>query len=140
MSRRPRSRPDANPPSATQDDANWIPAEIVVAVDGVETTLETALQQARAAGAGAALEPRRGTKGAALTTRAFVRALAAYLDAGEALDESWSGETLAGEVEAFALRRALTDAHLIKPRNHAIRQLGGCALDGIRQTRQRDRK
>jgi hypothetical protein len=122
----------------------WCPPEVayLIAPGMSWNALEAILRPALAARAAAAAvaELKGGTKGAALSTQAFVRALAAYLDADEDLDESWAGETLAKKVEAFALKREIVGAHLIKPRHHAIRQLAGCALDGLRQTRQRDRK
>jgi hypothetical protein len=103
----------------------------------VEAILRPALI-ARVASTAAA--HRSSFKGTALSTQAFVRALTAYLDdASEDLDDSWANEALAKKVEGFALRRGIRGAHLIKPRNPAIRQLAGCALDGIRQTRQRNR-
>jgi hypothetical protein len=136
----PLEERDGSRACATADDKDWIPAEVAIQVDGTWTTLETVLRPELAVRAGAVPKHKGGAKGAALSTQAFVRALAAYLDAGEDLDESWPCETFARKVEAFALRRGISDAHLIKPRNHAIRQLAGCALEGIRQTRQRDRR
>jgi hypothetical protein len=136
----PLEERDGSRACAAADDKDWIPAEVSIQVDGTWTTLETVLRPALAALAGAVLEHKRGGKGAALSTQAFVRALAAYLDAGEDLDESWADETFARNVEAFAVGRGISGAHLIKPRNNAIRQLAGCALEGIRQTRQRDRR
>jgi hypothetical protein len=127
--------------SSADDHTFWVPPEIAhLVADGMPwQTLEAVLRPALAARTAAAGR-RSGGKGAALSTQAFIRALAAYLDADENLDESWAGETLARRVEAFALRRGITGAHLIKPRHHAIRQLASCALEGICQTRQRDRK
>jgi hypothetical protein len=142
--------------AAAADKADWVriksadghvyrfPPEVAyLAAAGMSwNRLEAILRPALAARATpvAGAEGKRRTKGAALSTQAFVRALAAYLDADEDLDEDWTGEALARKVEAFALRRRINGAHLIQPRNYAIRQLAGCAVEGIRQTRQRDRR
>jgi hypothetical protein len=121
-----------------------IPPEVAYLVaggmswQGLEAVLRPALA-ARAA-ATAAVERKSGGKGAALATQAFVRAVAAYQDEGADLVETWTAETFAREVEAFAMRQRITGAHLIKPRNHTTRQLAACVLDGVREIRQRHRK
>jgi hypothetical protein len=119
----------------------WVPPEVAhlvpagMAWHALEAVLRPALVTRAAATAGRPA----GTKGAALSTQAFVRALGAYQDADEELEDTWADENFAEKVEAFALRHEITGAHRIKPRNYAIRQLAGCFLEGIRQIRQRDR-
>jgi hypothetical protein len=81
-----------------------------------------------------------GPKGAAEATRALMWAWSAYQDADEELDENMRPGTLARKVAEFALRRELTGAHLINPNNPTTRDLMKCALAGIRQGRDRDRR
>jgi hypothetical protein len=56
------------------------------------------------------------------------------------VSEDADAEPLAENIAEFAMRRDLTDAHLLTPRNFVMRDLVACALEGIRETRRRDRR